>query len=357
MSTRGKRKVTFDDLAKHAGVSRSTVSLVLSGSTLPAEATRERVLAAVRELGYVYNRGAASLRLQQTMLVGVVVGDVANPFFADMVAGAQSVLDAAGRVLVLVNSGESTAAQERYISRLREHGVDGLIVSAAADTEVAFLESIREAGTPIVEVLRRVDGSSGDYVGIDFEAASVLATEHLIGLGHERIVFVGGDLPHSATRQRHSGFARTMRNHGLSASRILPCPVTRGAGYDAIGELLSQADAPTAAVAYNDRVALGMTAALTDRGLRAGEDFALVGFDDLEQAILSRPALTTIATQPRTVGQEAAQLLVTRMRHPDDPPETRLVPTRLIVRDSCGAQRKGLTNGGTASERRPKRRA
>lgn len=341
MSARGKRKVTFDDLARYAGVSRSTVSLVLRGSPLPAEATRARVLEAVRELGYVYNRGAASLRLQQTMLVGVVVGDVANPFFADMVAGAQSVLDDADRVLLLVHSGESTLAQERYLSRLREHGVDGLIVSAAAGTEAAFLDGIRQAGTPIVEVLRRVDGSTGDYVGVDFEAASVIATEHLVGLGHERIAFVGGDLPHSATRERHEGFARTMRAHGLDAGHILPCPVTRGAGYDAIGDLLSQPGAPTAAVAYNDRVALGMIAALTDRGLRAGEDFALVGFDDLEQAVLSRPALTTIATRPRAVGQQAAQLLITRMQQPDDLPETRFVPTRLIIRDSCGAKQKG----------------
>lgn len=354
MSARGKKKVTFDDLARHAGVSRSTVSLVLSGSTLPAEATRARVLEAVRELGYVYNRGAASLRLQQTMLVGVVVGDVANPFFADMVAGAQTVLDEAGRVLLLVNSGESTETQERYISRLREHGVDGLVVSAAAGTEAAFLERIRQAGTAVVEVLRRVDGSTGDYVGIDFEAASVTATEHLIGLGHERIAFIGGDLPHSATLQRHAGFARTMRRHGLDAGRVLPCPVTRGAGYDAIGDLLSHPEAPTAAVAYNDRVALGMMAALTDRGLRAGTDFALVGFDDLEQAVLARPALTTIATRPRAVGQEAANLLITRMQHPDDPPEARFVPTRLMVRESSGVRPKGSSTGDTASERPPR---
>jgi len=355
VSARSRRKVTFDDLARHAGVSRSTVSLVLSGSPLPAETTRERVLAAVRELGYVYNRGAAALRLNQTMLVGMVIGDVANPFFADMVAGAQRVLDEAERVLLLVNTAESTPAQERYLSRLREHGVDGLILSAAPGTDATFLDAVRRAGTPIVEALRRVDGSLGDFVGVDFDAGTVLATEHLVALGHQRISFVGGDLPHSATRQRHAAFARTMRESGLDGARILPCPVTRGAGYDAIAEILSQPDPPTAAVAYNDRVALGMIAGLADRGLRAGRDFALVGFDDLEQAVLSRPALTTVATRPHAIGQEAARLLITRMQNPDDPPETRYIPTRLIVRDSCGAKLEGLTTVETASELPPRR--
>lgn len=347
MSVRRKR-VTLDDLARHAGVSRSTVSLVLRGSTLPAPATTERVLEAVKTLGYVYNRGAASLRLNQTLLVGVVIGDITNPFFADMVAGAQRVLDEAGRVLLLVNTGESVDAQQRYLSRLREHGVDGLILSAAAGTEVGFLDTVRQAGTPIVEVLRRVGGSESDFVGIDFDGAAVAATEHLIDLGHERIAFIGGDLPHSATLQRHAGFKRTMERHGLNAERIVPCPVTRGAGYQAIRDLLSEPEPPSAAVAYNDRVGLGIIAGLTDDGLTVGRDFALVGFDDLEQAVVSRPALTTIATRPQTVGQEAARLLIARLERPDDPPETRYVPTQLVVRDSCGAKLKGFATDGSS---------
>lgn len=338
MSGRGPRKVvTLDDLARHAGVSKSTVSLVLRGSLLPATATRERVLEAVKALGYVYNRGAASLRSRQTMLVGMVVGDIANPFFADMVAGAQSTLDEADRVLLLVNTRESLDAQERYIARLREHGVDGLIVSSAPGTNEAHLERIRRSGTPIAEVLRRVEGSSGDFVGIDFEGASRRATEHLLALGHRKIAFLGGNLPHSATSERHAGFTSTLKRHGVEDGWVIPCPVTRQAGYEAAVELLQEPQPPTAVVAYSDRVAFGIMAAAHDRGLAIGSDLALVGFDDLEQAELSRPALTTIATEPQTVGREAGRVLIERMQDPDSPRAERLVPTRLVVRDSSRA--------------------
>ncbi|HEX7003689.1 MAG TPA: LacI family DNA-binding transcriptional regulator [Trueperaceae bacterium] len=335
MSDRTRRKVvTLDDLARHAGVSRSTVSLVLRGSLLPAATTRERVLEAVKALGYVYNRGAASLRSRQTMVVGMVVGDIANPFFADMVAGAQSTLDEADRVLLLVDTSESHDSQERYIARLREHGVDGLLVCAAPGTEAAHLERIRSSGTPIVEVLRRVEDSRGDFVGIDFEAASIRATEHLIELGHRRIAFIGGDLPHSAVRERHAGFASALSRHGLEPGPIVACPVTRQAGYEAASRLLQGPEPPTAAVAYSDRVAFGVMAAAHDRGLRVGRDFALVGFDDLEQADVSRPTLTSIATRPQAVGREAARVLVDRMQNPDRPSVERLIQTELMVRQS-----------------------
>jgi LacI family transcriptional regulator len=335
-----KRKgVTLDDLARHAGVSRSTVSLVLRGSLLPAATTRERVLEAVQALGYVYNRGAASLRSRQTMLVGMVVGDIANPFFADMVAGAQSTLDEADRVLLLVNTRESLDSQERYIARLREHGVDGLIVSAAPGTDAAYLEGIRRSGTPIVEVLRRVEGNTGDFVGIDFKGASAQATEHLIELGHRRIAFIGGNLPHSATHERHSGFASTLARHGIELNWVIPSPVTRQAGYQAAATLLEEGEPPTAVIAYSDPVALGVMAAVHDRGLRVGKDLALVGFDDLDQAEVSRPTLSTIATRAQAVGREAARVLVARMQEPDSPRVEKLIPTTLIVRDSSGAAR------------------
>jgi LacI family transcriptional regulator len=333
---RKSKVITLDDLARHAGVSRSTVSLVLRESLLPAAATRKRVQEAVKELGYVYNRGAASLRSRQTMVVGMVVGDITNPFFADMVAGAQSTLDEADRVLLLVNTSESPDVQERYITRLREHGVDGLIVSAAPGTGADYLDEIRHSGTPIVEALRRVEGSHGDFVGIDFEAATIEATEHLIERGHRRIAFIGGNLEHSATRERHAGFASTLARHGLEAGPIIPCPVTRQAGYQAAATLLQEPEAPTAAITYSDRTAFGVMAAALDRGLKVGSGFALVGFDDLEQAELSRPTLTTVATQPQVVGREAGRVLVARMHEPEAPRVEQLVPTLLIVRDSSG---------------------
>lgn len=332
----GRARVTIEDIAEQAKVSRSTVSLVLRGSNRPAEATKRRVLAAAERLGYVYNRGAASLRLRKTMLVGVLVSDISNPFYAELVAGAQSVLDRDGRLLLLVNTGESFKVQSKSVQRLLEYGVDGLMMSPTVDTDASFIDAIRQRGVPIIEILRRVNGSGADFVGFDARAAAELATEHLIGLGHKRIAFIGGDLPHTVTVGRHEAFVRVMKSHGYDATNIIKSAVNYRAGYEAIDSLLASKSKITACVAFNDRVALGVMAGLLDHDLTVGRDFSLVGVDNLEQIEFVRPGLTTVATNPRSIGMEAAQLLCARLRNPEQERQTRITPVQLVVRDTCG---------------------
>ena len=331
-----RARVTIDDIAAAARVSRSTVSLVLRGSNRPAEATKRKVLAAAERLGYVYNRGAASLRLRKTMLVGVLVSDISNPFYAELVAGAQSVLDRDGRLLLLINTGESFKVQSKSVQRLLEYGVDGLMMSPTADTDASVIDAIRQRGVPIIEILRRVEGSGADFVGFDANAAAELATEHLIKLGHTHIAFIGGDLPHTVTIGRHKGFAEVMNRHGYDASRIIQCPVNYRAGYEAIDGLLASDKQVTACVAFNDRVALGVMAGLIDRGIMVGREFCLVGVDDLEQTEFVRPGLTTVATNPRSIGMEAANLLCARLKNPEQDRETRITSVQLVIRDTCG---------------------
>jgi LacI family transcriptional regulator len=303
-----------------------------------AESTRIKVRGTLEELGYVYNRSAASMRAARSKTVGLLIPGLSNPFFAELAAGVDQILDEAGLALFLSDSNESVAKQERAILRMREHGADGIIVCPAVGTPKDLISRLNAWKFPIVQALRHVS-PQGDYVSADYEIGMDRATEHLIRLGHRRIAFVGGEHMHSAYRERRNGFVACMHRHGLSADRIVKTPLTHQAGMDAIAMLLEQDEPATAVFCFNDVVAFGILLGLSDRGLKAGADLAVVGFDDVMEASLSRPLLTTVATMPNQIGRDAARLLVRRIADPHGPPEQVILPTRLVVRESCGAQR------------------
>ncbi|CAO3440277.1 LacI family DNA-binding transcriptional regulator [Azospirillum endophyticum] len=345
--SRKRGSVTLTEVAGHAGVSRSTVSLVLRGSPLVAAETRERVQAAMAALGYIYNRGAATLRAARTQTVGLLVCELNNPFYAEMTAGVDDVLDTEGFVAFIANTAEQPERQDRFLQRMREHNVDGVILCPAAGTQAELLDRLDRWGLPCVQALRSVpDGfvadRGRDYAGVDYQAGIETVIDHLVSLGHRRIAFVGGTLDHSAYAGRHAGFIAAMRRHGLmdeppADDLVLRCPLTRRSGASVVDALLDRPQPPTAALCYNDVVALGLMLGLEARGLRAGRDLAVTGFDDVPEAALSRPALTTVATSARQIGQEAARLLLRRIADPQGPPERIILPSRLVVRDSCGS--------------------
>jgi LacI family transcriptional regulator len=331
-------RLTLADVAKKAGVSRATVSLVLRNSPLVAESTRTKVRRVLDGLGYVYNRSAASMRAARSRTVGLLIPGLSNPFFAELAAGVDGILDGAGLALFLADSNESVAKQERVILRMREHGADGIIICPAVGTTKDLISRLDAWRFPVVQALRHVS-MQGDYASADYDIGMDRATEHLIRLGHQRIAFVGGEHMHSAYRERRDGFVAGMRRHGLSPDLIFKAPLSRQAGIEAVPRLLEQEEPATAAICFNDVVAFGMLLGLSDRGLKAGVDLAVVGFDDLVEAELSRPPLTTIATMPNQIGQDAARLLLRRIANPDGPPERVILPARLVVRESCGALR------------------
>lgn len=339
--------VTLTEVAGHAGVSRSTVSLVLRGSPLVAAETRERVQAAMAALGYIYNRGAANLRASRTQTVGLLVCELNNPFYAELTAGVDDVLDTEGFVAFIANTAEQPDRQDRFLQRMREHNVDGVILCPAAGTDSGLLDRLDGWRLPCVQALRFVSDSLAadrgrDYAGVDYQAGIETVIDHLVALGHRRIAFVGGTLDHSAYAGRHAGFTAAMRRHGLADDLVLRCPLTRRSGAGIADDLLNRPQTPTAALCYNDVVALGLMLGLEARGLRAGRDLAVTGFDDVPEAALSRPALTTVATSARQIGQEAARLLLRRIADPQGPPERIILPGRLVVRQSCGSPSSSL---------------
>jgi len=332
-------RVTLLEVAHDAGVSRATASLVLRGSDLVADETRARVLASMRKLGYVYHRGAASLRTQRSQTVGLIVPDVTNPFFAEMTVGIEERLDAAQHVVLLGNTAETLSKQERLLAMMQEYRADGVLLCPATGTSAEMIVRLRQWRLPFVLFVRYVEGVDADYVGADNIRGAELATEHLISLGHQRIAFVGGPANSSARRDRLQGYRNALVRHGLPIDPALQLtsPTTREGGHQCIRALLDRAELPTAVLCYNDIVAFGVMLGLQARGRAPGRDVAVVGFDDIAEAALWRPSLTTVAISPRQIGEEAARLLLERVAAPDAATRQVILRPKLIVRESSGA--------------------
>lgn len=350
---RKKQRVTLVDVARQAGVSRATASLVIRKSPLVGAATRARVEAAMRELGYVYNKGAARLRAERSHTVGVIVPNLTNPFFAELLSGLESVIDAAGMVVILANSGDRLERQDDIILRMLEHGVDGVIACLAAGTGIDFLDRVKGSNLPLVQVLRQISDDT-DYAGADYAGGMRQAVEHLALLGHETIAFAVHGAIQPAYLERVEGFRQAMQARGLDPDLIIRTPY-QTAQIPASASLLFDVPVkPTAVICFNDVIALGLSAGLYDLGIRVGKTFSLIGFDDVTDAESMRPRLTSISTAPVSIGESAAKLMLDRLADPARPPRRIVQKTRLRVRQSCvHRDRQTDIRAGIAVDARP----
>lgn len=315
-----RRRVTLADIAAACGLSKATVSLVLRDSPLVHADTRARVRAELERQGYVYHRGAASLRGGGSNAVALVVNDLANPFFAEFAAGVDTALAEAGYVTLLGSTGESSERQQQVLASLMEHEPAAVILSPAEHSDATRLRRVLGERLPVLVFNRALDGADGaggwDYLALDNRHGARLATEHLLALGHRAIAFFGGHRDSSSCDERRGGYRDALAAAGIAADPawLVECAPTRLEAAHQAGALFARDPAPTAAVCYNDAVALGLMAGLAARGRRAGADFAVVGFDDIAEAAAASPALTTLATAPRERGIQAAQLMLARLR-------------------------------------------
>lgn len=334
-----KHRITLVDVAKDAGVSRATASLVVRDSPRVADATRQKVLASIDKLGYVYNRGAAKLRTQQSHTIGLVVTDIRNPFYAELTVGAEEQLEQTGYVVLLANTSDSSTKQASYLETVLEHGVDGLLLCSATDTSRSDIEFISRQ-IPVVQFVRRIDGIELDYVGADHTQGTQMAVEHLIEHGHERIAYIGGPVQSSARLERINGYQQALAQHDLSIdnSIILPTGSGRQAGYEAILHLLETPHPPTAVMCYNDVIAFGVMLGLQSRGMVPAHDIAVIGFDNIADAETWHPRLTSVSGDPIAIGEHAVNRLLARIHNPELEIEEIILPTSLVIRDSCGTQ-------------------
>jgi LacI family transcriptional regulator len=330
-------RTTIVDVARRAGVSKSTVSLVLGGSSLVADSTRERVTEAMSKLGYIYHRGAATLRGAKSGVLGMVINDLSNPFYVELAIGIEQACQGGAFIPFLANSAEDPVRQQEVIRSMREHGAAGLVLAPAIGTSLNDVKPL-VAGLPVVQVMRRLPGLKASLVAPENREGARKATAYMIENGHKRIAFVGGTNSLSVREERLAGYRLALKEAGIpfDASLVIEATTNYSGGGAAAVRLLNLPEPATAGLCFNDVVAIGLIRALTQRGVSVGRDFAVIGFDDIEEAKYTLPALTSVAVNARNLGSRAAQLLMRQIAIGSFEPEAVLCPTSLIIRSSCG---------------------
>jgi DNA-binding LacI/PurR family transcriptional regulator len=328
------------DIARLAGVSQSTVSRVMNHDRRISETTRARVEEAMARLDYRPNAAARTLITGRSHLIGLVVSNITNPFYPEMI---ESIVAAAAEhdyTVVLGNTQEREDLQLSLLDLLIEQQVDGAILTSPLRESAAAIARRRLDRVPLVTVNRRMNGQRLDSVHLDNVGAGRLVAEHLVGLGHHRIGFIGGLASASTNADRLVGVRAALRRLGypVHARDVVDGEFTWRHGYAAATTALGGSTRPTALICADDLIALGVMDAALDLGLRIPQEVAVVGFDDVPVAALRRIALTTVRQPVAEMGRRAVELLVDRItKGPDaDPVEVVLAP-RLVVRRTCGA--------------------
>ncbi|WP_067825721.1 LacI family DNA-binding transcriptional regulator [Actinomadura kijaniata] len=323
------------DVARLAGVSVATVSRVLNDSAPVTERTRERVLAAVAELGYRPNAVARSLRTDATGTIGLVIGDILNPFFTELARAAEDEARQRGYSVVIGNADERADLQDHYVRTLLERRVDGLLLCPTAEI-TPLVRDLVDDGLPLVFLDRTLPGLDVPTVRADGTAAIGALVAHLKGLGHRRIAFISGPALLSTGRERTDAFMVGMARHGLA---VRPEYLESGdfqaaSGRAATARLLDLPEPPEAIFAGDNLMALGALDEIRARGLAIPGDVALASYDDVPWFTHLDPPITAIAQPVRELGRRAVAALADRIAGgPVEPVELR---ARLVVRRSCG---------------------
>ncbi len=331
----GRGRVTIGEVAAQAGVSVSTVSKVINDRYGIAEDTSARVRAVIEELGYHASLVGQSLRSRRTNVLGVLVTDI-EPFSAELLKGvARAVHNTDYELIVFSGSGRSRDQggwERRYLSRISGTLADGAILVTPGSIDEVF-------GSPVVAVDHNVHSSTLPTVDSDNLNGAVSATEYLIRLGHRRIAFLAGRPDLESARLRERGYRQALATAGIAVDEGL----IRVGGYEAetatapARELLELDPRPTAVFAANDTTALETMAVARSLGLAVPQDLSVIGFDNVPESALGNPPLTTVEQPIQKMGSEAVRLLIELIEDPSQPPDRVVLPTKLVVRESCQA--------------------
>jgi LacI family transcriptional regulator, galactose operon repressor len=331
---------TIKDVARAAGVSITTVSHVINDTRFVSDELRERVQAAMEELGYRPNILARSLRRGETKTIGLVVPDNSNPFFAEMARTVEDLGFATGYSVILCNSDDNLAKEAAYLEVLITKQVDGVVFIASGSSQEHLVE-LSQQGIPYVVVDREIDGAWADIVLVNNELGGYVATRHLIKLGHRRIACITGPSQLTPSADRVRGYRRALREFQIAEDEelVVPGDFRAQGGEAALERLLAVSPPPSAVLACNDMMAIGVLRAARKAGLHVPDDLSVVGFDDIPLASAVSPALTTVAQPITELASHSVQILLARMQNSEEgQPRQRIVlDPRLIVRDSSGS--------------------
>ena len=332
------QKIKLSTIADALGVSTATVSLALRDSSLVADDTRNNIKQYAQQIGYIYNRRAASLRTSRSGIVGVVVHDIMNPFFAEILRSIETELDRSRQTFILSNHYDQLDKQRNFIETLLQLGADGVIMSPAIGTPERDIRLAEDNGLPVVFVARHVDNVDAPVFRGDDTYGISLATNHLISLGHKCIAMIGGTDYTSTGRDRYEGYRHAMQLAGLEVKPEwrIEGPRTKQAGFEVAPQFLALKDKPTAAVCFNDLTAIGLMNGIARAGLVAGQDISVTGYDDLEEAAIATPALTTVWNGQREVGRRAARALLDLLNGVEVQNGHDLTKPELHIRQSTG---------------------
>jgi LacI family transcriptional regulator len=328
------------DVARLAGVSTATVSYVLNNQPGISDERRRQVMRAIEQLGFKPNRLARGLRKGISRVLGVILGDIANPFYTDIAAGVIEASAARDYQVFVSHGGPDGELVRREAWALAEHRCDGIIFTSLTGSERELLRELLDSGVACVQAVRRVRGVRADFVGIDDRAGGRDAAAHLLLLGYRDFGVLAGPQDSSASRARFLGFLQSLREGGVQVPRPrrLECRLTRESGHAGLEELIRRSGGPPRAlICGNDMIALGAIDALLERGYRVPEDVAVVGYDDMSFASARQICLTTVHQPRARIGEVAVGLLLDRLANPGLRPRTVILPHRLVVRRSCGA--------------------
>lgn len=338
---------TSAEVARRAGVSRTTVSFVLNGVRNQgiSQATREKVLAVAEEIGYVPHAAARSLAGGATGTVALVVPQVAHlyddAFLAQLVASVNEQCFRHGLKLLIESTEGPGREPGSFVQLVRSRRIDGLIVAHLRAAELDHLRSLRDQGIPLVVFGSDLHTSEPHQtMGDDTAHSARMAVRHLIALGHQRIAYLSYARPeYRSVNQRELGWRTALEEHGLPADPawVAYADISAQSGYEATRELLSRKAPFTALFAGNDTVAFGALRALSEAGLRVPQDVAVVGYDDIPLAPFASPPLTSVHTDPVGHGRQALQMLLAQLRPDIAPAVEPAEAPRLVVRASCGA--------------------
>jgi LacI family transcriptional regulator len=326
---------TIYDVARHAGVSPSTVSRVLNGHANVDPELAERVQRATADLGYRRNAVARNLRRNQTTLWAVVIPDIENPFFTALVRGVEDVAQSAGYYVVLCNSDEDLKKEAGYLRAAVAERMAGVIISPASERSTD-LAPLLDAETPVVVIDRGVRGFQVDTVQVDNVQASADATKHLLDSGAQRIACITGQRRATTAKQRLQGYERALRKVGrqVESALIRHADFREQGGYDAMALLLDQPNPPDAVFVTNNLMTVGVLECLAARGVGIPGEMLVVGFDEVPWTRLFRPLLSVVKQPIYEVGQTAAHLLLQRIDQPTRPPSKVVLPAKLTTAGS-----------------------
>ncbi|WP_346618522.1 LacI family DNA-binding transcriptional regulator [Blastococcus montanus] len=348
----GPLTASIRDVAGRAGVSVGTVSNVLNRPDMVSAATRERVLTAIAELGFVRNESARQLRAGHSRTIGLVVLDIANPFFTDVARGVEEIANAQGLAVILCNSDDLPAKESAHLEVLAEQRVQGVLITPTAELSPG-LDTLRNRGVPVVLLDRRAPGPDQCAVAVDDVHGGRLAADHLLERGHRRIAFVGGASGLPQIQERHHGVEEAVLDACGSDDALTvfsPAKLTVAAGREAAEAIIGMPAArrPTAAICANDLLALGMLQEMVRHGVRVSDEFAIVGYDDIDFAAAAAVPLSSVRKPRQELGRRAAELLLDEARNREHLHEQQLFEPTLVVRESSMARRPAGARKGIA---------